>query len=287
MDVRSLGYIGVDVADPTAWRSYTELLGAMAVASDPDGGFHIKIDDRPYRLVIQPSDAIDDIAFAGWELRDGAALDQAAAELEQAGYAVEQPTEALLRARGVRGLVRTTDPGGLATELFWGPIHDHELFVSPTGASGFVTGDMGLGHIVLGTPNLDDAIDFYTRVLGFRISDVMKNGDEDVVFLHCNARHHSVALVGAPELTLYHFMLEARTLDDVGYALDRFESDGVRISRSLGKHTNDYMVSFYGQTPSGFDLELGCGGRQVDDATWSVSEITKASFWGHRPPTPI
>jgi Glyoxalase/Bleomycin resistance protein/Dioxygenase superfamily len=108
----------------------------------------------------------------------------------------------------------------------------------------------------------------------------------DDIALHCNTRHHSLALVGAAELTLYHFMLEARTLDDVGYVLDRFESNGVCISRSLGKHTNDYTVSFYGQTPSGFDLEFGCGGRQVDDATWAVSEITRASLWGHHPPTP-
>ncbi len=260
------------------------MLGAMAVSSDSDDGFRIKIDDRPYRVVIQRSDGVDDIAFAGWELRDAAALDQAAAQLEKAGFAVEQSTETQLRARGVRGLVRTIDPSGLSSELFWGPIHDHERFISPTGVSGFVTGDMGLGHIVLGTPNLGDAIDFYTGVLGFRVSDYMRNGDGDVVFLHCNPRHHSLALVGAPELTLYHFMLEARTLDDVGYVLDRLLSDGVSISRSLGKHTNDHMVSFYSQTPSGFDLEFGCGGRRVDDSTWSVSEITKASSWGHHPP---
>jgi hypothetical protein len=40
------------------------------------------------------------------------------------------------------------------------------------------------------------------------------------------------------------------------------------------------MVSFYSRSPSGFDVEFGCGGLRIDDATWTVSEITKPSFWG-------
>jgi 3,4-dihydroxy-9,10-secoandrosta-1,3,5(10)-triene-9,17-dione 4,5-dioxygenase len=42
------------------------------------------------------------------------------------------------------------------------------------------------------------------------------------------------------------------------------------------------MVSFYCGSPSGFDVEFGCGGLRVDEATWSVTEITKPSSWGHR-----
>jgi hypothetical protein len=35
---------------------------------------------------------------------------------------------------------------------------------------------------------------------------------------------------------------------------------------------------------TGFDVEFGYGGLRIEDATWTVSEITKPSFWGHRPP---
>jgi hypothetical protein len=52
----------------------------------------------------------------------------------------------------------------------------------------------------------------------------------------------------------------------------------------LGKHPNDEMVSFYSRSPSGFDVDIGCGGRRGDDATWTVTEITKPSLWGHRRP---
>jgi hypothetical protein len=57
----------------------------------------------------------------------------------------------------------------------------------------------------------------------------------------------------------------------------------VRIKRVLGRHSNDRMVSFYAQTPSGFDVEYGWGGRLIDDATWTVTEIEHGTLWGHRP----
>ena len=283
MDVRALGYIGIAVADLEAWRAYAELLGAMVVPADDDE-LRIKLDERPHRILVQRADAGEGLAFAGWELPDAAAVDQAVAELEAAGHSCQEGTEVERAARRVRGLVRTTDPGGFTVELFWGPIHDHQLFVSPAGVSGFVTGDLGLGHIVLGTPQLRESLAFYIEVMGFRVSDLWRPGRDDVVFIHCNPRHHSLALAAAKAPTLFHFMLEARTLDDVGYALDRHLSAGVPVAQGLGKHTNDHMVSFYSRSPSGFEVEFGCGGRLVDDATWTVSQITKPSFWGHRPP---
>jgi len=105
-----------------------------------------------------------------------------------------------------------------------------------------------------------------------------------VVFLHCNPRHHSLALVPADQAALYHFMLEMNTLDDVGYTLDRHAETGTPVSAGLGKHTNDHMISFYSVSPSGFDVEIGCGGRLIDDHTWTVTQLTKPSYWGHRPP---
>jgi 3,4-dihydroxy-9,10-secoandrosta-1,3,5(10)-triene-9,17-dione 4,5-dioxygenase len=41
------------------------------------------------------------------------------------------------------------------------------------------------------------------------------------------------------------------------------------------------MVSFYVQTPGGFDIEYGTDGRLVDDGTWISRESTAVSLWGH------
>lgn len=282
MDIRGLGYIGITTEDVDEWRPYGEIMGAM-VSNDSDG-LRMRLDERPYRLLVGQGPG--GLAFAGWELPESDALESAAAELTAAGLTIDRGSVDECRRRQVRGLVRATDPGGFALELFHGPILDHELFVSPTGVSGFTTGAHGMGHIVLGTPALEESVDFYTNVLGFRVSDYWRPGGDDVVFLRCNQRHHSLALLPAAEPAIYHFMVEARTLDDVGHALDRHIDAGTSISMTLGKHTNDHMVSFYSHSPSGFDVEFGCGGLLVDDATWTVTQITKPSFWGHRSPTP-
>ncbi len=283
MDIRGLGYIGLDVADLDAWRGYAELLGAAGV--DHGDGFAMKIDDRPFRVITRPTETTEGLAFAGWELPDAAALEVCAAELESAGFALDPGSEAECDERRVRGLIRTTDPGGFTAEFFHGVVEDHERFVSPAGVSGFTTGTQGMGHIVLGTPDIEGSVRFYTDVLGFRVSDYFRPGgsERDVVFLHCNPRHHTLALAPADEAGLYHFMVEMNTLDDVGYTLDRHEDTGTPIATGLGKHTNDHMISFYSVSPSGFEVEVGCGGRQVDDDTWTVTQLTKPSFWGHRP----
>ena len=59
--------------------------------------------------------------------------------------------------------------------------------------------------------------------------------------------------------------------------------DFVQVNR-IGRHPNDRMLSFYSRSPSGFDVEFGCGGTVIDDDTWAVQEISRASLWGHQRP---
>lgn len=55
----------------------------------------------------------------------------------------------------------------------------------------------------------------------------------------------------------------------------------IPITASLGRHKNDRMLSFYMRTPAGFEMELGCEPRSVDDATWVAGEVTAGDDWGH------
>jgi 3,4-dihydroxy-9,10-secoandrosta-1,3,5(10)-triene-9,17-dione 4,5-dioxygenase len=177
--------------------------------------------------------------------------------------------------------------------VFCGAALDSRPSVSPYG-NRFVTGDLGLGHVVLPVPAGDEAaFGFWTEVLGFRLRDSMRMpaeffggqpGDPPVWFrfLGCNARHHSLALAPVPaDPGIVHLMIETASLDDVGRALDRCIRRGAPVSGSLGRHANDLMVSFYVRTPGGFDVEYGTDGRLVDDASWITRESTAVSLWGH------
>ncbi len=71
------------------------------------------------------------------------------------------------------------------------------------------------------------------------------------------------------------------SLDDVGQAYDIALAEE-RVNVTLGRHTNDFMTSFYARTPSSFMVECGWGGREVDPATWQPAEMHHGpSLWGH------
>jgi 3,4-dihydroxy-9,10-secoandrosta-1,3,5(10)-triene-9,17-dione 4,5-dioxygenase len=286
MEIRALGYLAIGAVDVPAWSEFGGQVLGMMTDTAPSGDLLLRTDERPYRIRVRPSDA-EQLDGIGWEVAGSAALDVAAAELEQAGIEVRHDL-ALAKERRVTDLIAFDAPDGIHHELFWGAELDYLPFVSPAGVSGFVTGGLGLGHVVLATAGLDDARSFYTDVLGFRLSDTMTLGGTRVVFLHCNGRHHSLALGEGRAAALGHFMVEVAAIDDVGYALDRATDHGVRIRQSLGRHTNDQMLSFYAATPSGFSVEYGWGGRVIDDSTWIPTETSRGSYWGHRrPPRPV
>jgi 3,4-dihydroxy-9,10-secoandrosta-1,3,5(10)-triene-9,17-dione 4,5-dioxygenase len=294
--ISSLGYLRIESADPGAWREFGLKILGMTEGSAPkgrgreEGAVYLRMDDFPARLVIIPGSA-DRLLASGWEVRDAGALAVVGRALSDAGVPCKAGTDNELAARRVGSMLSTEDPAGHQLEFFCGAALDSRPSVSPYG-NRFVTGDLGLGHVVLPVPD-ETALGFYTEVLGFRLRDSMRMpaeffggqpGDPPVWFrfLGCNARHHSLALAPVPaEAGLVHLMIETASLDDVGRALDRCGRRGATVSGSLGRHANDLMVSFYVRTPGGFDVEYGTDGRLVDDATWICRESTAVSLWGH------
>jgi 3,4-dihydroxy-9,10-secoandrosta-1,3,5(10)-triene-9,17-dione 4,5-dioxygenase len=79
-----------------------------------------------------------------------------------------------------------------------------------------------------------------------------------------------------------HAMIEVESVNEVGLANDRRIAQGVNLSGTLGRHTNDHMLSFYMRSPGNFDIEYGAEGRTIEDwEKFSVFESTVPSFWGH------
>ena len=294
MDIRALGYLRLETTRLEEWRRYTlDILGMAEAPGSTDTTLLLRVDDRAHRLAIQAGDS-DRLLAAGWEVANATALAEAAAELEAAGVAVKTADADELAERRVRGLLHLTDPCGNPLELYWGQAQDHTPLATPYG-NRFVTGDLGLGHVVLPVPDIEAALDFYEKLLGFQLRDSMKLPPQAVPtateqrdfhwmhFLSPNRRHHSLGLYpGALPPGIVHFMVELETLDDVGLGLDRAQAAGIPIASSLGRHTNDRMVSFYAQAPGGFQVEYGWDGLIVDPATWVAKEITADSVWGHR-----
>jgi 2,3-dihydroxybiphenyl 1,2-dioxygenase len=285
--VAKLGYLGLEVSDIAAWRRFAETVLGLAAEPRADGALALRMDGQAHRFLLREGSA-DDVSFVGWELADKAALDAAAARLAVAGIAAEPGTADEAEARGVARLLRFRDPDGLPSELFVGP-RAGAPFRSSRLAGGFVTGDQGMGHVLVAVADAARAEKFYREILDFRLSDYVDVEFDGfplhAVFLHANPRHHSFAFAAMPApKRLHHFMLEVEAIDDVGAAFDRAQDEGVPIARTIGRHENDRMISFYGVTPSGFAFEVGWGARRIDDATWETRTYHRISEWGHRPP---
>ena len=297
MDVRSLGYVVIDSADPSAWLEYgTNILGMMVAPNMPDdGNVYLKMDERPFRFCIRKAEA-DKLACTAFELADHETFEDTKTILEQEGIAFEEASAEQAASRKVKGFISVTDPSGNNLELYWGADLDYAKFISPKGIAGFETGfngDMGFGHAVLPAPNLEETHAFYTQILGFGDSDQMhfkftedpNDPGQGLRFMHVNnPRHHSLALYQDANnpVGCVHLMVEVLDTDEVGYCLDRVNEAGIPIVSTLGRHTNDNMLSFYMATPSGFAMEFGTEGLQLDWEGFTPTVSTLPSLWGHK-----
>lgn len=284
MNILGLGYVGINSTDIDGWVSFGQRLLSVQPVIERFGiqsrRLSFRTDEKAQRLLIEENERIGG-AYYGLEVADTAALDAAATELVGHEVTVHAATNSELERRFVAGMVHFQDPAGNRIELFHGLANAATEFVPPRPISGFRTGSQGLGHAVFMVESVAAVLPFYTEVLGLGLSDYATKPFK-AYFLHANTRHHTIALVETGRVGLHHLMLEVLSPDDVGQAYDRALLEEGRIGATLGRHTNDYMMSFYAWSPSRFMVEYGFGGRSVDKANWKVEELVHGpSIWGH------
>lgn len=284
-----LGYLVFEVRRPVRWAAFCEhMLGLPAPVANADGSMGWQLDEAAQRLIVREG-ADDDLAALGLQCASDDVLERLVRRLHAAGCTVETGDAALCQARRVKRLHRCIDPCGNAVELFTGPERAAASFKSAAFPEGFRTGDLGLGHAVLVSHDIERMEAFYVDLLGFGVTERLATrvGPMDIrgVFLHCNQRHHSLALFDMPlRKRMHHFMLQAERLCDIGLAFERARLHKVPLSLELGQHpAPDSTFSFYGETPSGFDFEIGAGTQAIDPEGWQTHHTDVTSTWGHKP----
>ncbi|WP_298287387.1 VOC family protein [Novosphingobium sp.] len=291
MGIKALGYVRIATAKADAWDHFmTQVVGVMRGMSPAQGVATYRIDDRPFRFWVEQGEA-DRLLAAGYDVGDAGALAALRETIVGLGRPVTDGDAAGAAARGVEAFFSTSDPSGNGLEFFCGDTRDDVAFVSQVGVSGFVTGDMGMGHAVFATPNFDEAHSFY-KAIGFADTDIPRFHFTDdpndpgmgFAFMHAdNGRHHSVAIgeMPVPPSGCVHLMLEMKTQSDVGKCYDRMRVNKVPESATIGRHVNDQTFGFYMQTPSGFDIEIGSDPLVIDPKSWTPTAHLVPSEWGH------
>jgi 2,3-dihydroxybiphenyl 1,2-dioxygenase len=284
----ALGYLVFGVRRLDRWTDFMrDSLGLPAgcPAGDSRGW---RLDDACQRLIVEP-DGIDDLRALGLDCGGEAAFEAMLVRLRARGVPVEAGDAALCGRRGARRVALARDPAGNRVELYTGLARAATPFASERFPGGFRTGALGIGHAALLVDDLRLAESFWVDALGLGVSERVhtKLGPMEIdgSFLHCNRRHHSIALFRMPlRKRLHHFMLQAERLADVGASFEHVLRRGVQLSLSLGQHPDpDGTVSYYAQTPSGFDFEIGFGSGEIDPQSWQAQAMSQPSRWGHEP----
>ena len=308
MHIKSLGYIGFGAKDPLEWLNFgTEILGMMPARAIPgeswgfpqdpdfkiasggkgiadDGSVYLKLDEYQWRLGIHPDNDNNGILYIGFEVDNVTELEKAKEHLISNKVDVLDGTDDEAKSRSVGGLIKFSDPSGNPIEIYYEPTLDYK-FSSPIPDHSFVASSFGLGHVMILAANREQTFDFYTKIMGFKLSDYISftNGD-GAWFMRCNPRHHTMALSKFGEANgMHHIMFEVDSIDTVGRALDRVNKAGVPISSTLGKHINDLTTSFYMKGPNGWDVEIGANQLYIhNDNEWIPKQFVEGDIWGHQ-----
>ena len=281
--VTELGYVRFGVSDLSAWRELaSDILATEIVDEGEPGCLYLRTDSWHHRIILEESGE-DDLTSAGFRVAGVEEFSDIKQKLSAAGISYTEGGNQLATQRRVLDIISLEDPAGNPIEIFHGPQVDaYKPFHPSRGMFGkFVTGDGGVGHMILRHNGFEDTYNFYT-LLGMRGGIEYKfpledGATRDVMFMHCNSRDHTVAFGPPSKKSINHLMLEVDNIDDVFLTHEKVQASQYPVMISLGKHANDHMFSFYFATPSGWFIEVGCSGRPATHQ----SEYYTRDTYGH------
>jgi catechol 2,3-dioxygenase-like lactoylglutathione lyase family enzyme len=143
-----------------------------------------------------------------------------------------------------------------------------------------------LGHVVLGTTDLEASQRFFIDGVGFKVSDTVAGLAS---FLRCSTDHHNLLVQPAPVAFLHHTSWQVDDVDEIGRAAKAMlAADPGRHVWGLGRHHIGSNFFWYLKDPAGnfteYYADLDC---ILDDQLWKpgVFEGMQALYnWG--PPVP-
>jgi catechol-2,3-dioxygenase len=208
------------------------------------------------QLVDAEANGLDKIAFAVSTPKE---IDEAGRRLERLGVPVVQTPGWLDQAGGGYGL-RFVDLEGRLIELScdtWA--------VGPDDPDGLPSVPRKIAHVVLNTLDIDQAVEFYTSVLGMRVSDW---SEHQMAFLRCNADHHVIAFNQATWTSVNHVAYEMSSIDHMMRGVGRLKHNGRLPLWGPGRHGPGDNTFSYFADPAGLVCEYTSEVAQVIEDAW-------------------
>jgi catechol 2,3-dioxygenase-like lactoylglutathione lyase family enzyme len=253
--VTEIRYVGYGVADFDAEKAfYEDVWGLDPVPSD-DGLAWFKAPGHDEHHVVRLRKAqenrVDVIALAAASRAD---VDALCEKLRASGAQIVSEPQALDTPGGGYGC-RFFSPDGLQFEI------SSDVARGERREIGRWEGlPLKISHIVLHSPDHKALAEWFTGVLGFKVSDWL--GDF-MCFLRCNSAHHRIALLPGPP-ALNHVAYDMTDVDGMMRGAHRLRAKGIEIAWGPGRHTAGDNTFAYFVTPGGFVAEYTAELQEVD-----------------------
>jgi catechol 2,3-dioxygenase-like lactoylglutathione lyase family enzyme len=114
-------------------------------------------------------------------------------------------------------------------------------------------GPLKLGHLAYVVDDPKRFADFYTRVLGFRVSDWIADW---FVFLRCGPDHHTINFVRGKRTQMHHIAFELKDWAHIQTACDFLGSKNIPIIWGPGRHGPGHNVYTYHRNPDDQIVEM-------------------------------
>ena len=258
MEITHLRHIGIfspHLDEQT--KFYAKVWGLDIVAEESDAVYFRGASSEHHLLSLHASKrcGLHHIAF-GMKSEDE--VDRAAKDLESKEIRLVCEPRPLDEPGGGYGL-RFVDPEGRCIELSAG-VAQHEGGWQPKNVQ-----PITICHVVLNTTQIDLSTEFYTKNLGFRISDWSEN---QMVFLRCNSMHHSIAFNRAPHASVNHVAYLVSSVDEVMRGMSNMRKYGIEPAWGPGRHGPGNNIFCYFKEPQTYVVEYTSDIDFIDETTY-------------------
>jgi len=130
---------------------------------------------------------------------------------------------------------------------------------------------IGVGHVVLFTPEVARAADFYLNRLGFRISDSFREGRGSFLRAPGSSEHHNLFLMRREEKGLHHVAFHVRGIDEVMIGGLSMVGKGWSTKHGPGRHRIASSYFWYFDSPCGGAMEYSADSDRADE-NWEARE---------------
>lgn len=292
MGVMRLGFVQARESDlDKATDYYTNVLGLQEVARK-DGKRYFKCwDEYDHHSVVIENGSLG-LVKMGYKVESLDDLVRLEKEAETFGVSVRRVSRG--ENLGLGEAIRCTLPSEHVLELYAeserigtrvGTLNPDPWPVEQTGIS-----PQRLDHMLVTAEDVKTNVDFFTKVLGFRMSERIipdPNSQELLgAFLFCSNKAHDIAFVKGPNGKLHHFAFWLDNWNDILRAGDILGRNGVKIDFGPTRHgiTRGTTIYFFG--PNGNRNEVFSGGYMTyadfPCITWTTDQIGKAIFYIHQ-----